>query len=563
MQRGANETHPKPVRGFTKDSAPFETSRGMGRRDLYQSRRQCGERPSSCIHGSDLLTSAPGPHSHGRRGRRPCTSRRVACGRRGMHGSPYIEGYWPWRLPFPLARPENEKSGNGRQQMGFLCHPLSAAMVPTRLGDPRSRAGSICYDPLGSSRRNRLANVYEMRVLAFLPRVFCRNHVWWKLSACHDVLYFHQRRDELRAYRDTGIGIDPLLSVLMSARYVCFTDPRDRIFAFSDLAQHVRRWSGHPDDHKSPFSPLIIEPNYTKSKEDVYTDLARQYLQKRGVEILQCIRHTEHTLLDNNVPSWAPRWDGGMSHADVGWGSPGPLLPEPPPSLVAARPSYLGDFMDEKILVARGVIFDKVTGSQLRFNPEEPSRYSQIDVFAFWRAMLSRKRGEAFDTYDLASKFLETLATGRFVGDRVEEWAARDQYCTFLTRWAEGTEGLQGDVEPEQLATPIQNTINLRCWGQCLFWTSRGYFGHGPYLAQEGDVLCIIFGCPTPFLLRPIGKRTRVGCSLYRLVGQIYISGARRVRHSSGIGSYFPIFGSEGNKDWVQWGLQQEDIHIC
>lgn len=278
-----------------------------------------------------------------------------------------------------------------------------------------------------------------------------------KSSACHDVLYFHQRRDELRAYRDTGIGIDTLLSVLTSACYVCFTDPRDRIFAFSDLAQHVRRWSGHPDDHKSPFSPLIIEPNYTKSKEDVYTDLARQYLQKRGVEILQCIQHTEHTLLDNNVPSWAPRWDRGMWHAGVGWGSPGLLLPEPPPSLVAARPSYLGDFMDEKILVARGVIFDKVTGSQLRFNPEEPSRYrySQIDVFAFWRAMLSRKRGEAFDTYDLASKFLETLATGGIFGDWVEEWAARDQYCTFLTRWAEGTEGLQGDVEPEQLATPI------------------------------------------------------------------------------------------------------------
>lgn len=379
----------------------------------------------------------------------------------------------------------------------------------------------------------------------------------------HEELYFDRHRGELRAYMPMLFVMDPLTTALQRTRFLHFTDPKDRVFALSDLARNGRPWSDHSDGGKSPFIPLIVEPKYDESAEDVYTDLARQYLQKRGVLILRFTGHTKRTLLESKVPSWVPRWDMKAGRVVSLWSSSMPLLPEPPPDAVTARNSpYLGRFMDEKTLVVRGVLFDTVNDLQL-FNCREPRGGAQVDVLWFWRSVLGRKRGKIFNTFDIALNFLTTLTAGYQTGEWAEHWVALDAYCTFLTRWAEGASDLPGDVQPQRPAPALQRAINIKCRDRCLFWTGRGYFGNGPYLAQKGDVLCIIFGCFQPFLLRPMVKGTKLACPQYRLVGEVTLTGTRRVPAASGVGSWFPIFGSQASKDWVRWGLQEQDIYIC
>jgi len=53
------------------------------------------------------------------------------------------------------------------------------------------------------------------------------------------------------------------------------------------------------------------------------------------------------------------------------------------------------------------------------------------------------------------------------------------------------------------------------------FVTDKGYMGFGPGKLCEGDLVCIIFGCPHPLLLRETGDT-------YHLVGEVYIYGMMR-----------------------------------
>ena len=60
------------------------------------------------------------------------------------------------------------------------------------------------------------------------------------------------------------------------------------------------------------------------------------------------------------------------------------------------------------------------------------------------------------------------------------------------------------------------------CHGVCVrrkfFRTAKGYYGLGPSITREGDLLCVLLGGATPFILRPSGDH-------YNLVGESYVHG--------------------------------------
>lgn len=377
---------------------------------------------------------------------------------------------------------------------------------------------------------------------------------------CHEIPYFHRNPYEVLAYGRASAGRDGLLTILDRARFFRFGNPKDRIFAFLDLDRYVRRRYDRSEGHAEMADPLIFEPDYSRSTEEVYTHFATQYLQKRGVEILQCVQHNYYTLSDFSLPSWVPRWDQLMGQKTLGWGPPQPLRPDPPPRPVEAIHTYLGHVVGERTIEVRGVVFDTVTGTQMRFTSDQPLGNPPVDVFAAWRAVASSMRGREPNFYALASRFLYTLTLGQTSGDWADWWRAIDKYCTFLQAWAEKMDGHQGDVVEERLPPSMQRSINLDCWNQSLFFTSRGYLGNGPHMARAGDVLCIVFGCSCPFLLR----RLRVpGRPVYRLVGQAWLPGTQQARGPGGVGHFYPVVGSDESKDWVEWGLREQNIQIC
>ena len=54
-----------------------------------------------------------------------------------------------------------------------------------------------------------------------------------------------------------------------------------------------------------------------------------------------------------------------------------------------------------------------------------------------------------------------------------------------------------------------------------MFVTSRGYIDLAPWNAREGDIVSVLFGGCTPFILREIAP----GKEVYNLVGEAYVYG--------------------------------------
>ena len=71
--------------------------------------------------------------------------------------------------------------------------------------------------------------------------------------------------------------------------------------------------------------------------------------------------------------------------------------------------------------------------------------------------------------------------------------------------------------EHEQFATSAW----YACKGRKMFQTKAGYLGLGPRMLQQGDLVFILFGGKTPYLLRPNGTG-------YKLVGECYVDGMMR-----------------------------------
>jgi hypothetical protein len=50
------------------------------------------------------------------------------------------------------------------------------------------------------------------------------------------------------------------------------------------------------------------------------------------------------------------------------------------------------------------------------------------------------------------------------------------------------------------------------------FVTKKGYMGIGPAYMEEGDIVCVLFGGPTPYVLRPLSSDSE-----YQFLGECYV----------------------------------------
>ncbi len=56
------------------------------------------------------------------------------------------------------------------------------------------------------------------------------------------------------------------------------------------------------------------------------------------------------------------------------------------------------------------------------------------------------------------------------------------------------------------------------CGGRRFFKTKKGYFGLGPRYMKDEDVIVVLFGGITPYVLRKMGEH-------YAIVGECYVHG--------------------------------------
>jgi hypothetical protein len=109
-------------------------------------------------------------------------------------------------------------------------------------------------------------------------------------------------------YKQQRAKKTPFTFVLNASRSFSATDSRDLVYAFLGLP------SARKDDGQ-----LLIEPDYTKTWDQVYLDVAIALLKHpdEAMHVLPFVYHNSQESVQAAVlPSWAPRWDEGVFTPD-------------------------------------------------------------------------------------------------------------------------------------------------------------------------------------------------------------------------------------------------------
>lgn len=435
----------------------------------------------------------------------------------------------------------------------------------------------------------------------------------WNLNI-HAKLYLCRHEDEAYAY---GMGRQPnLLDILDEARKSSLTDARDRIFAFLHLdyldqygysvdlsdgkpckpdvaiedsqqsqgrtaTKFKRRclpWSfkrkrrlrqtngGDSNTYTVPSRRIAlshvlkIQPDYTKSTAEVYTNFARKCFESGQIRLLDFVEHSKESLSDRKFPSWAPRWD--VCESDINLRARGTigLLPRHVDISNGARHVagtngawHSVEITRENVLILRGVTFDRVHAcSQILDYPMKVA-----DVVELWQMVVRSDLDLAYPEGDVEMCFLLTLSRGTRRG---ATWAQELQALVGLLR---DTEHGSCCIALDEHFPWYLSCISEQSSRRRLVCTARGYVGIAPQVTEQNDLFCILFGGSTPFILRKYDRKTDSGQQLYQLVGDVWIPGRKIMRGVYQEKYDYPVlFGSEGCLEWADWGLEEEDIYL-
>ncbi|PMD14418.1 HET-domain-containing protein [Hyaloscypha hepaticicola] len=327
-----------------------------------------------------------------------------------------------------------------------------------------------------------------------------------------------------------------ILQVLDHARGLQLKLDSDRVYGFLAFAEDAKLFHD-------------IRPNYSLPALAVYADFARRYLRKTlDLSILHFVQHTNVTIAETNVPSWIPRWNiyhfitipGEFSRNKItssSWNSWQKF------SLLTEN----GDTLN-----VRGIVFDYVHFTFGVFSYEA----SMDEIGRLWRTISRSKAVTVYPQRYRETIFLQTLGLDLVAGDHSRWKQGLLAYIRFLKLGATLSE------QEKQNASFNHHWIMLDAANRRFIVTNRGYYGLAPLATQDDDVCCIIIGAKSPFILRRTGKER-----YYRVVGDVYMPGKElgynsfsATQEEDDVCAYEL---GEDSKDWVEYGLKEQDIHLC
>lgn len=161
-----------------------------------------------------------------------------------------------------------------------------------------------------------------------------------------------------------------------------------------------------------------------------------------------------------------------------------------------------------------------------------------LTAFLHWRAMLLHelKIKSAGNTHPQLEAFCRTLCLGQIPAEQsvssawhdvsfyvfaslIREKIPRLQMDEDLARYADDTGLIKSDARRKFL----QDQFGDRMMGRSFCITDRGLMGMGSGYMTVHDIVVVPYGCATPIILRPEGRRNE-----YRYVGDVYIDGYMR-----------------------------------
>jgi hypothetical protein len=293
------------------------------------------------------------------------------------------------------------------------------------------------------------------------------------------------------------------------------TEPRDSIYAILGLLDHETSLAND--------QAALLGVDYTKSLPDVLRDATRYALYQKGdLSALRLVNHRSDVFADaQTFPTWAVRVDLQIGVFDA-WSLN---------QLFNAyegleSPSLLADVsFGENMLLLEGILVDEVlhtTGICLQ------STWNSYEEFHEWLISvkeIAMSHSNVANQEELYLAIASTLVAGAtYIGTRVqsEDMQILVDYLKHLTMGDDDRASDSARIKKGfdfERATSMRGASSVQsCLKRRFFVIGTGSVGIGPCCVQPGDVVTVLRGGRTPFVLRKKGDG-------YWLLGEAYVHG--------------------------------------
>ncbi len=331
-----------------------------------------------------------------------------------------------------------------------------------------------------------------------------------------------------------------MLSVLDSTRRALASDDRDKIYGILSFVKDA--------------SILVPRPDYNCSTQQVYKSLVLAYVDHyKNLDILVQASATKKLT---GLPSWTPDWSEekrisrlNRRHSRTGFfhaagGTAASIIPSP----------------DDNLMICEGIPIDTLDGlghclletssrAQLSDPENAKSMYrdDETTFSAIWRSLISDVKYFANSSFerapeDMGHLFIKKCRNweniflnqdhpqynpGKVIHPDIsifELWYLKNRFLNVAGRpireWAfDRLEAAQADDTDIILNASFERTMKKKIYGRRLITTETGYIGLAPMASQRGDKVCVLFGCSTPVILRPLAGNG------YEFIGECYVHG--------------------------------------
>jgi hypothetical protein len=395
---------------------------------------------------------------------------------------------------------------------------LGRANMPVLCGDQTLRWTDIHHAFRFLGRTDEILNKYMKAELAEVGRPVN--------LAIHRAIGVVSKIGRYQQEIEAGSRSFDLSRVMSFSRQVSATDPRDKVYGLLALMdpEMVRR----------------IHPDYTASVEEVYVDFA-----KLTIDVSQTLENLRHIAPADSLPlpSWVPDWTSEQqlcSLGDIPHRACGNTLAQVSYSMhgVLSCRGFIVDTLDGMGCVWRDTYSNGWPPSTVRQPSSSQNPYGELDRVreAIWRTMVANRNVYAKTLQEDYSSLLAVPAIfearGRLGNEDLEDIAA-SELLSYCVRFFQGNADFMvaGDrlssyfiSEPSfaQLnsstlrnALAARDKINLY---RRLLTTSQGLLGIGSQTVLPGDLVCILFGCSMPIVLRGVDGG-------FQVIGECYVHG--------------------------------------
>jgi hypothetical protein len=363
----------------------------------------------------------------------------------------------------------------------------------------------------------------------------------------HTNVYLDGHQDFAKVfYGDLSWGTPSLLKALNCAKELDVTNPCDRIYAFMELSQHTEK-------------RIKVHPNYSASHLDAYKRFAIEYIRStKDTELLDYVSHNDKSL--EGIPSWVPRWDietWSLAQASAASSTLRPHTSSSSEPLVNESGS----------LRVSGVLIDTIQYASGLFEWETTTSET---IHQIWRDMTAARVQTPYTERDstestLLLAFLDSLSACTYDGDHSQWRLALESFSVEFSMNQQpqtASDQISGSANAGAGAEDDRNIffdfIRNKIHNRRFILTGRGYMGLAPLPVRESDMVGIIFGCKTPCILRKTDQEKH-----YKYLGATAILGKECSDLEGGGVMYCNMLGEEESKDWVDWGVEEEDFWLC